>query len=83
MSSNDADSILDWLLAEEDSENDDRRFYCSYLIGHVSLSLANSDDRQSFIALMQQALEDAFASDKLSEVDRTGILALWAECQSH
>ena len=77
---------LDWLLLQEDCDNDDRRFYCSYLIGHISLALADGDttndtaiNNESFLLTMQQNLAATLSEDNLNENDKAGINHLWHE----
>lgn len=77
---------LDWLLLQEDCDNDDRRFYCSYLIGHISLALADADttddtgcNNESFLLTMQQNLAATLSEDNLNENDKAGINNLWDE----
>jgi len=79
---------LDWLLQQEDCDDDDRRFYCSYLIGHISLALADSEieasndtatDDDTFLLTMNQNLAATLNEDNLNESDKTGINNLWAE----
>lgn len=74
-----AEKILAWLLKEEDCESDDRRFFCSYLISHTSLSMEDADDNQIFFDIMQQSLIESMQADKLSDHDRQGIETLWNE----
>jgi hypothetical protein len=79
---------LDWLLLQEDCDNDDRRFYCSYLIGHISLALADAEtdtvnektsNDESFLLAMQQNLATTLSEDNLDENDKAGINHLWDE----
>ncbi|MGB1238222.1 MAG: YfcL family protein [Pseudomonadales bacterium] len=71
------DTLYQWLLTQEDNDNDDLRFYASYLIGHASLALADAQSDEDFYASMQDNLSSALAVDKLSDADRTGIEKLW------
>lgn len=76
-----AETLFQWLLKEEDCENDDRRFFCSYLIAHTSLSMADDSDA-NFLDIMRESLVTALQADKLSETDKQGINELWEEaCQ--
>ncbi len=82
MSPNDySDSLHNYLLNQEQHTDDnDRLFYCSYLLGH--LSLAASTEPENCDALndsVKQSLESAFAVDRLSDTDKGGIAALWNE----
>ncbi len=80
MTLKDGNSLYQWLLSTELTADDDRRFYASYLLGHVSLAIAETeDDPASFPNLLQQSLAGALATDKLSDNDRSGILALLEE----
>lgn len=67
------------LTVESDAVNDaDRRFYASYLLGH--LSLISSVEHTSAQALGQKvnsALTEAFRVDRLSAQDKEGIRSLW------
>jgi hypothetical protein len=73
-----AETLFQWLLKEEDCENDDRRFFCSYLIAHTSLSMANESE-DNFLDIMHDSLASALQADKLSEQDKQGINDLWEE----
>ena len=77
-----AEKTSHWLLNEEDCDCDDRRFYCSYLISHSSLCLSESENDNSYFEQMKQSLVSALATDKLSELDRSGINNLWNEALS-
>lgn len=79
MSSIQAENLFQWLLKEEDCESDDRRFYCSYLIAHSSLSMADDSDDSHFFDTMHSSLEEALQEDKLSDEDKLGINSLWEE----
>lgn len=82
MSTSLAEKAQNWLLNEEDCENDDRRFYCSYLISLTSLTMADFTDDQNFFNQMRDNLHSAFETDKLSETDKSEINELWGEaCQ--
>jgi hypothetical protein len=73
-----AETLFEWLLKEEDCENDDRRFFCSYLIAHTSLSMAHESE-DNFLDIMHDSLASALQADKLSEQDKQGINELWEE----
>jgi len=77
-----AEKTSHWLLNEEDCDCDDRRFYCSYLISHSSLCLSESNNDDNYFAQMEQSLVSALATDKLSDLDRSGINSLWDEALS-
>lgn len=79
MNTPDAEQIHDWLLAQEDCDNDDRRFYCSYLISLSSLIMASADDDQSFFHTMKESLLEALKVDQLSDDDKVAIDQLWNE----
>jgi len=56
----------------------DRRFYASYLLGHLSLIAA--DERlqaQEVFARVEDSLQQAFAVDRLNDQDKDGIRSLW------
>lgn len=74
-----AENILVWLLKEEDCESDDRRFFCSYLIAHTSLSMEDARSDQIFFDIMRQSLIESMQADKLSDHDKQGIEILWDE----
>jgi len=74
-----AENLLQWLLSEEDCENDDRRFYCSYLIAHTSLAMSDSDNDSNFFNTMARSLLETLDKDKLSDQDKNGINSLWLE----
>ena len=74
-----AENLLQWLLNEEDCENDDRRFYCSYLIAHTSLAMSDANSDSNFFSAMAQSLLETLDKDKLSVQDKTGINSLWLE----
>lgn len=73
-------AVYDWLLNEEDSDDDDRRFYCSYLIGHASLVMAGEDE-PNFVQHMELQLAETLPEDQLSERDKQGIEALWQQAK--
>lgn len=80
MSTPTPDALYDWLLAQEVEGNDDRRFYASYLLGHVSLAIADTEDApEQFSQRLTESIDIALAEDKLSEQDISGIRALLAE----
>ncbi|MEH6443854.1 MAG: hypothetical protein V7784_08150 [Oceanospirillaceae bacterium] len=79
MSTSQAEHVFQWLLAQEDCDEDNRRFYCSYLIAHTSLSMADIDNDASFFDIMHTSLACALEVDKLSADDRSGINILWQE----
>ena len=75
-----ADTLYNWLLEQELQGDDDRRFYSSYLLGHVSLAIADTEeDPDQFYQRLSEGLESALPEDKLSEKDIQGIKALLAE----
>ncbi len=77
-----ADKVQNWLLSEEDCENDDRRFYCSYLISLTSLTMADFIDDTVFFSQMKENLLNAFETDQLTDDDKSAIDQLWTEaCQ--
>ena len=76
------DTLYNWLLQQELQGDDDRRFYSSYLLGHVSLALADTQESpEQFQERLNQGLSEAIPEDKLSEKDIDGIHALLAEGQ--
>ena len=77
-----AETLFQWLLKEENCENDDRRFFCSYLIAHTSLSMADESEA-NFLDIMHKSLATALQTDKLSEQDKQGINDLWEETCMH
>ncbi|WP_372743025.1 YfcL family protein [Neptunomonas sp.] len=80
MSKTNADTLYNWLLEQELTGDDDRRFYSSYLLGHVSLAIADTEENpQQFYERLTQGLESTLPEDKLSEKDIEGIHALLAE----
>lgn len=75
-----ADTLYNWLLQEELKGDDDRRFYSSYLLGHVSLAIADTEENpEQFYERLSQGLKATLPEDKLSEKDIEGINALLAE----
>ncbi len=78
-----AQKVQDWLLSEEDCENDDRRFYCSYLISLTSLTMADFIDDSYFFTQMKDSLLNAFETDQLSDDDKVAIDQLWTEACQH
>ncbi len=74
-----AEQLFQWLLNQEDCDDDDHRFYCSYLIAHSSLSMAAVEDDDQFFNMMTSAIVQSLKEDKLSERDKTGITALWQQ----
>ncbi|MFT5708949.1 MAG: hypothetical protein ACI9ES_003256 [Oceanospirillaceae bacterium] len=74
-----AENVFQWLLTQEDCDEDNRRFYCSYLIAHTSLSMADAKNDASFFDIMHIGLASALEVDKLSEDDKSGINTLWQE----
>ena len=70
------------LLSREQSALDspDELFYCSYLISHLNLAAAESPEScETFLHSVQQSLDHAFAVDRLSDQDKSGIRSLWNE----
>jgi hypothetical protein len=79
-----SDSLHNYLLTQEQStDNNDRLFYCSYLLGHLSLAASTEPtDCDLLDDSVNLSLESAFAVDRLSDADKAGIAALWAETTS-
>lgn len=79
-----SDSLHDYLLAQEQTTDDnDRLFYCSYLLGHLSLAAAaEPESAQQLQSHVSDSLDSAFAVDRLTDTDKTGIKALWQETLS-
>jgi hypothetical protein len=76
------ETLYNWLLQQELQGDDDRRFYSSYLLGHVSLAMADTEESpEQFQDRLTQGLNEAIPEDKLSEKDIEGIHALLAEGQ--
>jgi len=69
------------LELESHALNDaDRRFYASYLLGHLSLIRSDSkNDDQALAPRLNAALDEAFGVDRLSDRDKKGIRSLWRE----
>ncbi|MGY8869324.1 MAG: YfcL family protein [Pseudomonadales bacterium] len=80
MPNTNGDTLYNWLLQQELQGDDDRRFYSSYLLGHVSLALADTEELpEQFHERLNQGINDAIPDDKLSEKDIEGIHSLLAE----
>lgn len=80
MAQTNADALYNWLLEQELKGDDDRRFYSSYLLGHVSLAIADTEQNPDlFYERLSQGLESSLPEDKLSEKDIDGIHALLDE----
>ena len=80
MAQTNADALYNWLLEQELKGDDDRRFYSSYLLGHVSLAIADTEKNPDlFYERLSQGLESSLPEDKLSEKDIDGINALLDE----
>ncbi len=80
MSQTHADTLYNWLLEQELKGDDDRRFYSSYLLGHVSLAIADTEENpDQFHERLSQGLKSTLPEDKLSEKDIEGINALLLE----
>ena len=79
-----SDSLHEYLLAQEQTTDDnDRLFYCSYLLGHLSLAAAaEPESAQQLQNHVSDSLDSAFAVDRLTDTDKTGIKALWQETLS-
>jgi len=79
-----SDRLHQYLLQQEQSTDDaDRLFYSSYLLGHLSLAAATEPaSADQLQACVNNSLEDAFAVDRLSDDDKAGISALWQETLS-
>ncbi|WP_432695616.1 YfcL family protein [Marinobacterium sp. YM272] len=61
-----------------DAGDDDKRFFASYLLGHVSLIAADGgESAESLTRRVNESLDDAFAVDRLSDQDKLGIRSLW------
>ncbi|MFP8968508.1 YfcL family protein [Pokkaliibacter sp. CJK22405] len=70
------------LRSMEHNAPDDALYAYSYLLGHVSLILADEgDSKEEFKARMDEALDASLAVDRLSEDDKTQILGLWQQVQ--
>lgn len=70
------------LLTREQAalDNPDELFYCSYLISHLNLAAAESPEcSETFLHRVEQSLDSAFAVDRLSDQDKSGIRSLWNE----
>ncbi len=79
-----SDHLHQYLLKQEETTDDaDRLFYSSYLLGHLSLATAadpaSSEQLESGV---KASIEDAFAVDRLSDADKAGIDSLWQEALS-
>ncbi|UTW13569.1 YfcL family protein [Marinobacterium rhizophilum] len=76
-----SDSLHSYLLSQEQNTDDnDRLFYCSYLLGHLSLAASTEPDNCAALKdCVNLSLESAFAVDRLSDADKAGIAALWHE----
>lgn len=79
-----SDNLHNYLLTQEQStEDNDRLFYCSYLLGHLSLAAGSEPDSCDLLdETVKHSLDSAFAIDRLTDADKTGIAALWAETAS-
>lgn len=56
----------------------DRRFYASYLLGHLSLVAAEEGTAaEELLSKVEDSLQQAFAVDRLSDHDKEGISSLW------
>lgn len=70
------------LLEREQAALDspDELFYYSYLISHLNLAAAEAPESgEAFLHNLQQSLDNAFAVDRLSDQDKSGIRSLWNE----
>ncbi|MDN2661668.1 YfcL family protein [Neptunomonas sp. CHC150] len=77
MSMLNGEQLYNWLLQQEAEGDDDRRFYSSYLLGHVSLAIAETEEAPSqFKNQLYHCVEEALGIDKLSEADIIGIREL-------
>lgn len=73
-------ALYQWLLNQEQQDDDNRRFYSSYLLGHVSLAEAEFEDNPAeCFKLLNSNVDAALAEDRLSDEDRAGIRALLNE----
>ncbi len=82
MNPNDYSDILhDYLLEQEQqTEDNDRLFYSSYLLGHLSLASGSEPENcEQLNDIVHQSLTSAFAVDHLTDADKAGIQALWDE----
>jgi hypothetical protein len=76
-----SDTLHTYLLTQEQStEDNDRLFYCSYLLGHLSLASSSEPENCDLLnETVSQSLASAFAIDHLTDADKSGIQALWDE----
>ncbi|WP_417582831.1 YfcL family protein [Nitrincola sp.] len=75
-----ADTAYEKLIRLEASAetSSDELFCCAYLLGHLSLiSGQELMDSASLDQLMHTSLQQAFTIDRLSDQDKTAIVALW------
>jgi hypothetical protein len=79
-----SDSLHTYLLTQEQStEDNDRLFYCSYLLGHLSLAASTEPDNcDTLNETVKESLDSAFSVDRLTDADKSGIKALWQETLS-
>ncbi len=72
-----ADALYAALVAQETTADHDQLFFCSYLLGHVSLiSTEQGDSALQFEQNLQHSLDAAFQVDRLSEQDKAAIIDL-------
>ncbi|GGO87580.1 hypothetical protein GCM10011348_41100 [Marinobacterium nitratireducens] len=76
-----SDHLHQYLLRQEETTEDaDRLFYSSYLLGHLSLAAAaDPETPEQLHRGVDASLDDAFAVDHLSDADKDGIRSLWQE----
>ncbi|QEW07159.1 YfcL family protein [Nitrincola iocasae] len=75
-----ADTAYEKLIRLEASADtsSDELFCCAYLLGHLSLINGQEFiDSASLDQLMHDSLQQAFTIDRLSDQDKTAIVALW------
>lgn len=76
------EQLYQWLLAQEITDDNDRRFYASYLLGHASLVLADTEQQpEQFDSLLEHNLQQALQQDQLSAADKLGINGLLTEAR--
>lgn len=75
-----ADSVYNQLIELEANAEPEQLFLCSYLLGHISLvSAEQGSSKAEFENNVEQSLNNAFETDKLSTQDIADIRKLWQQ----
>ncbi len=74
---------LTQMETEAGFDDNDKRFFASYLLGHLRLVAAEGgEDHEALDRGVNVSLDKAFSVDRLSDQDKLGIRSLWQAISS-